>query len=238
MKRYPDRGLHGRVVDELGLRITSGELVVGATVEMEDLAVTYDVSRTVVREALKVLAGKGLIDARPRRGTFVRERVNWNLLDPDVLRWQFDSITDLSILEKLHEVRVMVEPAAAELAASRRDDHDLDVLLGAVETMGAPGATNDAISEADLQFHLGLIAATHNELIEQLSVIIGIGLSARDDYVHSHRVLNQYGLQMHRQIAVAIEQRDPVAARERMVELLESAASDVRQLRGVTDVGR
>lgn len=230
MKRYPDRGLHGHVVDELGLRIMSGKLEAGAIVDTEELAASYDVSRTVMREALKVLAGKGLIDARPRRGTFVRERPNWNLLDPDVLRWQFDSITDVSILEKLHEVRVMVEPAAAELAAVRRTDEDLVVLFGAVEAMAEAHAETDGIAESDLQFHLGLIAATHNELVEQLSIIIGIGLSARDQYVHSHRVSIKRGLEMHRQIAIAVQERNPVAARERMIALLESAASDVREL--------
>ncbi len=231
MKRYPDRGLHGHVVDELGLKILSGELVAGAIVDTEELAAGYDVSRTVVREALKVLAGKGLIDARPRRGTFVRERVHWNLLDPDVLRWQFDSVTDLSILDKLHEVRVMVEPAAAGLAAVRRTDADLRVLFGAVDAMAESPAEADKIAAADLEFHLGLVAATHNELIEQLSIIIGIGLTARDKFVHSHRVSIKRGLDMHRQIAVAIEQGDETAAHERMIQLLDSAARDVQELR-------
>lgn len=235
MKRYPDRGLHGRVVDELGLRIMSGNLEAGAIVDTEELASSYDVSRTVVREALKVLAGKGLIDARPRRGTYVRERTNWNLLDPDVLRWQFDSVTDVAILEKLHEVRVMVEPAAAELAAQRRTDEDLAVLFEAVDQMAIAEANADTIADADLRFHLGLIAATHNELVEQLSIIIGIGLSARDQYVHTHRVSIKRGLEMHRQIAVAVEQRDPAAARARMTALLESAANDVRELQRSAD---
>ena len=204
MKRYPDRGLHGRGVDELGLRIMNGTLKAGAILNTEELSATYEVSRTVVREALKVLAGKGLIDARPRRGTFIQERVQWNLLDPDVLRWQFDTVADLGILEKLHEVRVMVEPAAAELAAVRRNDDDLTALFAAVDAMSVADVTTEAIAEADLQFHLGLIAATHNELVEQLSVIIGIGLSARDRYVHSHRVSIKRGLKMHRDIAEAI----------------------------------
>lgn len=233
IKRYPDRGLHGRVVEDLGLSIMSGKLEAGATVDTEDLAASHDVSRTVVREALKVLAGKGLIDARPRRGTFVRERTHWSLLDPDVLRWQFDSVTDMAILEKLHEVRVMVEPAAAELAAARRTDVDLDILFAAVDAMAVADATASAIAEADIQFHLGLIAATHNELVEQLSIIIGIGLSARDQFVHNHRVSIKRGLEMHQDIALAVKNRDASGARSLMVSLLESAASDVRDLHGV-----
>ncbi|WP_375389710.1 FadR/GntR family transcriptional regulator [uncultured Amnibacterium sp.] len=230
MQRYPDRGLHGRVVDELGLRITNGRLQAGTILSTEELSSTYAVSRTVVRESLKVLAGKGLIDARPRRGTFVQERARWNLLDPDVLRWQFDTVSDPGILDKLHEVRVMVEPAAAELAAVRRDDVDLRALFDAVDAMSIASVTADALAEADLQFHLGMLAATHNELMEQLSVVIGIGLSARDRYVHSHRVSIKRSLEMHRDTAAAIEDRDPAAARACMHLLLESAAADVREL--------
>jgi DNA-binding FadR family transcriptional regulator len=222
--------LHGRLVDALGLKIIRGELAIDETIDTEQLASDYDVSRTVVREAVRVLAGKGLIDARPRRGTYVRERTNWNLLDPDVLRWQFDSGADRSILEKLHEVRVMVEPAAAELAAMRRTSKDIQTLKDAIKLMGSHGSSPTTIAEADIQFHLGLITSTHNELVEQLSMVIGLGLSARDRYVHTHRIPIERGLQMHQDVADAVEARRPDDARARMLKLLEGAASDVREL--------
>jgi len=229
MKRYPDRGLHGRIVEDLGLSIMGGKMETGSIVDTEELAASHDVSRTVVREALKVLAGKGLIDARPRRGTFVRERASWNLLDPDVLRWQFDSVTDMAILDKLHEVRVIMEPGAAELAAVRRTDSDIDVLFAALDAMAVADRTASGIAEADIQFHLGLIAATHNELVEHLSVVISIGLSARDRFVHDHRVSSEQELELHRKIAVAVRDGDAPAARAQMLALLDAAASDVRE---------
>lgn len=222
--------MHGRVVDALGLQIMSGRIASETVIDTEEVAATFDVSRTVVREALKVLAGKGLIDARPRRGTFVRERSAWNLLDPDVLRWQFSSATSLEALEKLHEVRMMVEPAAAELAAHRRTQEDVKQLFAAIEGMSREGATAEEISECDRRFHMGLIAATHNELIEQLSVIISIGLSSRDQLVLKHRVPIASALEMHRKIAFAVERSDPEEARIRMFALLDAAATDVRGL--------
>src|SRR5918992_1302910 len=118
---YPDRGLHGQVVQEVGRRIVSGAEPPGSILDIEHLEATFDVSKTVVREALKVLAAKGLVDARPKRGTFVRPRADWSLLDPDLLRWQFESSARDQFLTNLHEVRLIVEPAGALLAASHNE---------------------------------------------------------------------------------------------------------------------
>ncbi|NUP84059.1 MAG: FadR family transcriptional regulator [Nonomuraea sp.] len=223
--------MHGRVVDGVGVRIVRGEHVPGEILDMDALAVEFDVSRTAIREGLKVLAGKGLIDARPKRGTFVRERDAWNLIDPDVLRWQFESLADPGILDKLAEIRVMIEPAAAALAARRRTEEDLTELDAALAVMERADVTTEAIVDADLRFHRALIAATHNELVEQLALVIEIGLRARDRYVHGHRVSIKRGYDWHRDVAKAVRDRDPEGARNRMLSLLHDAARDVRSLR-------
>ena len=233
MRGYPDRGLHGRVVQQVGLQIVRGDLAPGDTVNIDELGEHFDVSRTVIRESLKVLAGKGLVDARPRRGTYVREREAWNLLDPDVLGWQFEALTDLSLMDKLAEVRAIVEPAGAALAAQHRDDRDLAVLrkaLDDIEASEAEGATGDLLVDADLRFHRALLAASHNELVEQLAVVIEIGLRARDRYVHNHRVSVKDGLRAHTEVYQAVEAGDPDAARAAMSGLLEEAARDVARL--------
>ena len=229
MQQYPDRGLHGRLVNQLGSQIVNGRVPAGVVLDTEELASRSDVSRTVVRESLKVLTGKGLVDARPRRGTYVLERDHWNLLDPDVLRWQFETVGDAAVLDKLHEVRVMIEPAAAALAAQRRTDDDVAELAAALSEMDDADEHADAIAQADLRFHLGLIAATHNELVQQLSMVIGIGLSARDRFVHTHRISIKRSLGMHHDVAEAVRRGDPDAARAAMVALLESAAKDVAE---------
>ncbi|HEY2985192.1 MAG TPA: GntR family transcriptional regulator, partial [Jatrophihabitantaceae bacterium] len=165
MGGYRGRGLHGDVVEALGQRILAGELDEGETLDVPALEVEFDVSRTVLREALRVLKAKGLIDARQKRGTFVQPRSEWRLLDPDVVRWQFAGRDDSRFLDDLAEVRGIVEPASARLAALRRDDADIAAMEKALETMSAAVRGEADAVEADLSFHRALLAATHNELL-------------------------------------------------------------------------
>src|SRR5438034_2683712 len=133
--QYPEQSLHGRIVHAIGRRILSGDLRPGDLLPAEpDLGA----SRTVVREAVKVLAAKGLVESRPKTGTRVRPRDAWNLLDPDVLTWQQDgAAASEELLRKLTEVRRIIEPAAAELAAARADAADIAALERALEAMEA-----------------------------------------------------------------------------------------------------
>src|SRR5918999_686463 len=158
---YPDRGLHGQVVQEVGRRIVSGAEPPGSILDIEHLEATFDVSKTVVREALKVLAAKGLVDARPKRGTFVRPRADWSLLDPDLLRWQFESSARDQFLTNRHEVRLIVEPAGARLAAVRRTDDDLAALEGTLTLV--PAEANAAGHREDfLPPHQAVLAAVRS----------------------------------------------------------------------------
>lgn len=232
MKSYPDRGLHGRLVNELGGAIVSGQFAPGTTLDTENIASHYSASRTVVREALRVLAGKGLVDARPKKGTFVLDRSSWNLLDPDVLAWQFVLVDDPRTLERLHEVRLVVEPSAAALASQRRTDDDLIELTDAFQRIQHQHQDENEIADDDLRFHLGLLRATHNELIEQLTTLIGIGLSARDRFVHRHQLQLDDAIALHGDVLEAVQQQNPAAASDAMRRLLEAAAIDTMILRG------
>ncbi len=117
-QRYPHRNLHGRIVHTLGRRILRGEIRPGDALEA---ASAMAASRTALREAIKVLAAKGLVEARPKVGTRVTPRESWNLLDPDVMAWQHDDALTPSFLRKLTEVRAVIEPQAAAFAAQRAD---------------------------------------------------------------------------------------------------------------------
>src|SRR5919204_5787244 len=130
---YPRGGLHGQIVHAIGRRILSGKIRPG---ELLAIPAELPASRTVLREAIKVLAAKGLVQSRPKTGTRVRPRQAWNLLDPDVLAWQQDGAGSPSLLRALTEVRRFIEPAAAELAAVRADTRDLAELARALEEMG------------------------------------------------------------------------------------------------------
>ncbi|KKK06401.1 FadR/GntR family transcriptional regulator [Micromonospora sp. HK10] len=229
MSNYPDRGLHGHLVREVGRRIISGEFPPAATIEIDRLEREYDVSLTVVREALRVLAAKGLVDARPKRGTFVRPRTDWSLLDPDVLQWQFEGTDNDAFLANLAEVRLIVEPQGARLAAARRTEADLDALEAALASVTAETST-ESIIDADLAFHRALLAATHNELLVRMEHIIEIGLRTRDLIVHAQGHRDDF-LPPHRAVLDAVRAADGDRAEQAMRALLEQAARDERQLR-------
>ena len=129
---YPRRGLHGEVVHRIGLKILSGELLPGDVLPADDeLTGELQVSRTVLRESVKVLAAKGLVEARQKTGTRVRPREQWNLLDPDVLAWRFEASPDPRLLPPASSVASdSWSPQAARLAAERASDGRVARLRG------------------------------------------------------------------------------------------------------------
>ncbi|WP_225891281.1 FadR/GntR family transcriptional regulator [Streptomyces dioscori] len=237
MTPYARRGVHGQTVEVLARRILGGEIPEGATLDLVALQSELDVSLTALRESLKVLAAKGMVDARQKRGTFVRIRAEWNLLDVDVLRWQFEggrtSEADEALLQNLAEVRAIIEPAAVRLAAARRTDADLAALDGALDAMGEGGDAAHAV-EADLAFHRALLAATHNELLERMEMVIESGLAHRDRIVHS-APHSEDPVPAHRAVLDAVRDRDPRAAENAMRALLDQAGRDLDRLGDADD---
>jgi DNA-binding FadR family transcriptional regulator len=235
MTPYARRGVHGQTVETLARRVLSGEIPEGATLDLVALQSELDVSLTALRESLKVLAAKGMVDARQKRGTFVRARADWNLLDADVLRWQFAEGSaagaDLSLLRNLGEVRGIVEPAAVRLAAARRTAGDLAALDEALAAMDSGSGDAAHAVEADLAFHRALLAATHNELLERMEMVIESGLAHRDEIVHS----SPHGedpVPSHRAVLDAVRAQDADAAEAAMRALLEQAVRDLDLVHG------
>lgn len=233
---YPLRGAHGRAVNALAQRMIRGEHPPGTVLDPERLERELGVSRTVVREMLRVLAAKGMVAARPRHGTIVRPRNEWSLLDPDLLRWQADVHgSDAVFLRQLAEVRAIVEPAGARLAASRRTRAELAAIENALRGMAEAGTTGEAAVEADLRFHRLLLVAAHNDLMLPMEATIETGLRARDRLVH-HGEPGTDPIPSHRKIVEAVRTRDPDRAETAMRELLAQADRDVaRTLRRSTN---
>ncbi|MFJ7073772.1 FadR/GntR family transcriptional regulator [Streptomyces sp. NPDC098781] len=234
MTPYARRGVHGQTVEALARRILGGRIPEGATLDLVALQSELDVSLTALRESLKVLAAKGMVDARQKRGTFVRARSDWNLLDADVLRWQFEGAdqatdADRTLLRDLSEVRAIVEPAAVRLAAERRTDTDLAALEAALDAMGERGSDPGRAVEADLAFHRALLAATHNELLERMEMVIEPGLAHRDRIVHSHPH-SEDPVPAHRAVLDAVRDQDPGAAETAMRALLVQAGRDLDRI--------
>lgn len=223
---YSSRGVHGQAVENIAERVLSGRYAPGETFDVQQLGVELGVSRTVVREALKVLGAKGLVDARPKRGTFVRPRSEWSLLDSDVLRWQFRTDASGEFLSQLAEVRGVIEPAGARLAAERRNDSDLAALHQALEAMAVEDG--GAYVEADLSFHRALLAAAHNELLQRMEMVVEAALEVRGRMVHEH-YSGEDSLPTHQAVVDAVQARDPLAAHDAMLELLSKAEKDSLQ---------
>jgi DNA-binding FadR family transcriptional regulator len=222
----PVRGSYGRVITDLGRRICVGDISPSSPLEVAALEAEYGVRRGVVRETLRVLAAKGLIQSVPRRGTFVSPRDAWGLLDPDILRWRFEGVPDAGFLKDLNEVRAAVEPAVARLAATKRTLHDLAALEDALVAMrAAEGQDSEAHVESDSAFHTALLRAAHNELLQQMAVVIEVGLRVRDKFVHS--ALSKESTLEHEQVFDAIQHRRPRAAETAMQTLLKRSADDV-----------
>ncbi|WP_222853810.1 FadR/GntR family transcriptional regulator [Fodinicola acaciae] len=219
---YSTRGVHGQTVEAIARRIVGGGMPPGTIIDTAGLQAELDVSLTAFREALKVLSAKGLVDSRPKRGTFVRPRADWNLLDGDVLHWQAPVVTD-EFLAELGEVRAALEPAAARLAAQRRTDEDLEKLENALSAM----ADDQDPVRADLDYHQALFAATHNDMMRRLEAVIATGLAQRDRLVHSGEAPSP--VPVHQAVVEAIRAGDADAAEDAMRTLLQVANQDERQ---------
>lgn len=220
------RGLHGQIVEVIGTRIVRGDHPPGSSLLAEDLERELDVSKTVIREALKVLGAKGLVESRQKRGTVVRPRAEWNLLDADLLRWHGGVQPDSGFLTNLAEVRRIVEPAGARFAAQRRTEVDLRTLSAALTAMSEANGDPDAMVAADLEFHRGLLDAAHNELLSRMDVVIVAGLGVRDRFVHAREHWSDPE-PAHRTVFEAVAAGEPERAEEAVLALLDQAEAEL-----------
>ncbi|APU22530.1 transcriptional regulator [Actinoalloteichus sp. GBA129-24] len=224
--RYSGRGLHYQVVRHLGTRIVDGRFAEGEVFDLRALGAELDVSLTVLREAFKVLASKGLVDARQRRGTFVRARSAWNLLDADLLDWRVDGGDAETLLRDLADLRSVIEPAVAGRAALRRTEADLAAAEAALTAMAEAGDDAVAAAEADAAFHRALLLATGNELFARMDLLLEPALRARDRLVHAHLSADD-PVPAHRLVLAAVRDRDAPRAEAVMLELLAKATEDL-----------
>lgn len=179
----------------------------------------FGVSRTVLREAVRTLTSKGLVESRPKVGTRVRPRHAWNLLDADLLDWYAQVAPPLAFALKLQEMREMVEPYAAELAARAHTGEALDTLEHAHAAMAAARNVDEWV-RADLRFHLGILAACRNELLMPLGPVIERTLEAQLLLNAKRADVFNASLAEHTAVFDAIRIRDAAAARQAMGELL------------------
>jgi DNA-binding FadR family transcriptional regulator len=219
--------LHGTIARKLGIMIVSGRYLPGDLLSGEiSSSARFAVSRTAYREAVRILAAKGLVDARPKVGTRINPQTKWHLLDPDVLDWTFESEPDPVLLDSLFELRNVVESAAAGFAAQRRSFAHLQSMRSALEAMSAHTLATDAGRQADLDFHTALLIATANPFI--ISLANGVRAAIRTTTIYKHRMqaLRRDPLPDHLRVFEAIAAREPSRAQDAMSALIRLARID------------
>ncbi|UNO39571.1 FadR family transcriptional regulator [Streptomyces sp. MST-110588] len=218
------RGLHGQLVQQLGQMIVSGDLGADRPLVPEEIGQRFEVSRTVVRESLRVLEAKGLVSARPNVGTRVRPVSDWNLLDPDIIEWRAYGPQRDDQRRELSELRWTIEPLAARLAAGHGREDIQQRLADMVEIMGHSAAQGDTLTfaRADAEFHSLLLQLAGNRMLEHLSGIVTSALHVSGGPAGGCERPAEVSVGQHMRIVDAIGAGDAAGAESAMRQLLAS----------------
>lgn len=218
------------VVDQLGRDIVVGEYGEANPFRGEaEIAAKIGVGRSVLREAVKILGAKGLLTGRPRHGTWVQPEEQWNLLDPDVLRWLLERKFSLQRLMQFTEVRLAIEPIAAALAASNPDPGALQSIENAVRRMEAAESGDDDPLEADIAFHVTILRASGNPFFLTLQDLVGSALKTSIRLTNQMKGVQLADVALHRGVFNAIEEHNSKLARSRMEALIMSGVDLIKQ---------
>ena len=221
--------LHNRVIDVLGRAVIESRSPAGTVLHSEDIAQTQGVSRSVVREAIRVLASMGLVESVRRIGIRVLPQERWNAYDPTVIRWRLEGDSRGAQLRSLTELRSAVEPMAAELAAQHCPEEVSAQLMAVAAQMRTVGRSGDLARflELDILFHRLVLHGSGNEMFASLDEPIGAVLSGRTDLglmpTHPHET----ALQWHVDVADAIQGGHPSKARAAMELIMRRTIAEV-----------
>ena len=219
--------LSQRMTQALGRAIVCGEYNINDSLPSEAvLCSDFGVSRTAVREAVKMLSAKGLISSRQRQGIRILPEEEWNILDPDLLRWSLESNPSLLVLKEFLQMRIAIEPEAAALAASNANPERIAVVRDALERMDrARGKNAEDALEADIDFHISILYARENRFFIRMRDFTRTALNVSIRHTNRIRSNLKGVVADHGRVLSAIENHDPDKARQYMLELIEEALS-------------
>ena len=222
--------LHGSIARKLGVAIVSGQYKPGHILENEvEASEQLNVSRSAYREAVRMLSAKGLVESRPKTGTQVTPKRRWNLLDPEVLSWYFEAgEPSPEFLRDIFELRMIVEPAAAAIAAVRRKPEDLTRMRRALTEMERHTVHVEAGQLADREFHDAVIEATYNAPLISLASSIGAAVRWTTIFKQRRRKLPRDPMPEHWRVFDTIAAGGADAARQAMTELVAQALEDTK----------
>jgi len=225
------KNVHGNTVDYLGEAIVAGRYVPGAAFPPEPmLGEALGVSRTVVREAIKSLVAKGLVSTGPKVGTRVLVEDQWNWFDPDVIAWKSKAGLTRDFLRDLQDLRRVMEPAAVRLAAERATREDLAEVEAAYEAMREATEGSGDYVASDLRFHQGLLRASHNRMIVQMSKVLSALLRTSFEISTNRPDGPRHSLPLHRAVLDAVIAHNPAAAEQAILVLIAGANEDIEQV--------
>ncbi len=231
LREADGRNLHERIANTLGERIVGGIDPPGSALPTEvELCATLAVSRSALREAFKLLAAKRLIISRQKVGTLVRPRSEWNMLDPEVLGWHLRAAPTDEFVNGLFEMRKIIEPSAAAIAAERRTPDSLAQIERALADMMRWQDGSGDLFAADLRYHQAILDATGNYFLASFGAVIESSLMASFQLSwNSGRHTPEYSLRQHQGVVEAIRDGRASDAYAVMTQLLRSAIEDVRE---------
>lgn len=224
--------LSQRMTQELGRQIVCGAFNKQPGLPTEaDLCESFGVSRSAVREAVKMLSAKGLISSKPRQGIRLRPEEEWNIFDTDVLHWSLESNPPLKVLKEFLQARIAIEPEAASLAARFASPEKLDAIEMALERIKLADKNNDinAVLEAEITFHINILYASNNRFYIRLRDFVRTALLINDRHAIPRKLNSNKLLEDHTTVFQAIKNRDPEAAKHIMVGLIDKALHIVEE---------
>lgn len=221
--------LHSRVIDDVGLAVIDGRTPPGTVLHSDELAHHQGVSRSVIREVVRVLASMGLVESVKRIGIRVLPPSRWNVYDPTVIRWRLSGAGKGAQLRSLSELRASVEPMAAELAAQHCPPDisaQLMAIAGQMRTAGRAGDLSHFL-ELDILFHRLVLHGSGNEMFASLDEPIAAVLSGRTELGLMPRNPHETALQWHVDVADAIQGHHPAKARDAMELIMRRTIAEV-----------
>jgi DNA-binding FadR family transcriptional regulator len=228
--RVRGQNLTYSIANHIGIAIVTGVYSAGNPIPIEaELCREYDASRPVLREAVKMLTAKGLLGARPRRGTWVQPEDKWNLLDPDVLGWLLERKFSPTLLIEFTEMRLAVEPGAATLAASVAGPEEKAAISHAIERMQAADRGDDDPLDSDIAFHVAVLRASRNRFYAQLTGFTSTALRFSIRMTNRYKGVRLASVADHKKVADAIIAGKASAAGEAMRRLIQEALELIRK---------
>jgi DNA-binding FadR family transcriptional regulator len=218
------RNLTYGMLDALGRAIVTGVYDGKRFPTEAELAIQHGVSRSVTREAVKMLSAKGLLSARPKQGTIVQPAASWNLFDADVLRWLLERKFSVALLRHFNELRLAIEPAAAALAATNTDAAATALIRDGYDRMVAAEAGDDNPLDADIAFHLAILRGSNNPFFVQFQEVVSTALRTSIRFTNRFKGRSA-SLPAHRAVLDAIAAGDPVASRVAMLAIIEDVVA-------------